>query len=657
MIFYFISSDQQRFIPFQQIVSAFGECYVVKDIDQLNDILSDDKKPVFFAHLLEPQEFATKCIKAIRKACPAARIINVIQDSKGFDLKKHQLSPSFGDAYLSIKSDEDGVKESLISLGVLADDAPPTFEARNLDSEFSNSESLVRFANHAMSKEMDSVFRHLAPQTNKQPTSAPSAVNSGVSMSDNKNDESGLSLVSDFGDLSLSDGPDIPAAPLDEGMDLMLADDGDDLSLSDATAPAEAAADDFNLIGLDDDESSGASLGESLDEPLADSGDLGSLDFSDTPDLPADDNGLDLSDDIPSGGDLDLSSDDALETDGLSFDDLSNGPDDSDDLSEDAKEKLREIDAIMESTSSQIMISPQLNDDDEEMSVSFPSLDEPLVSDDLDLDSLDFSGEAIEEEKPKKKKETKAEKVEKIEKAEKTVKVEKVEAKASKEPAQAESMRPLAAELKEISGAYTVEMERAQATIANLRTDRTDLLTRIQNLEEDKMLHNRQTLTIRAELDEKKIELSIIRKKLNEEITELKDRLKFHDERKMILEEKNKILSQELEKAGQRNKIDLKKVQMRERELEQKLELLKSDAETQIRHRDLKILELKRKIDAMEFDMESISNQEKKSVESRYELEDKLDKAIKTLRSAITVLEDESDRDSAVQALKKNIDV
>jgi hypothetical protein len=45
------------------------------------------------------------------------------------------------------------------------------------------------------------------------------------------------------------------------------------------------------------------------------------------------------------------------------------------------------------------------------------------------------------------------------------------------------------------------------------------------------------------------------------------------------------------------------------------------------------------------------------NVESRFELEDKLDKAIKTLRSAITVLEEESDRESAVMALKKNIDV
>ena len=196
-----------------------------------------------------------------------------------------------------------------------------------------------------------------------------------------------------------------------------------------------------------------------------------------------------------------------------------------------------------------------------------------------------------------------------------------------------------------------------QATISNLRADREELLAKIQKFEEDKVLQSRQTLSLRAELDEKKIELTIIRKKLNEEINELKDRVKLVDEKRLILEEKNRILAQELDKAGQKNKIDVKKVQMRERELEQKLELLKSDAETQIRNRDLKILELKRKIDAMEFDMESISQQEKRSVESRYELEDKLGKAIKTLRSAITVLEDESDRGSALDALKKNIDM
>jgi hypothetical protein len=281
-------------------------------------------------------------------------------------------------------------------------------------------------------------------------------------------------------------------------------------------------------------------------------------------------------------------------------------------------------------------------------------LDTPLVSDDLNLDSLNFSADEPEV---------------KEEKAKKKVKEVK-EAKEPKEPTPIASEREttiiqasapyqgnIGRDLNDIKVAYSAEMERMQATLSNLRTDREELLSKIDKLEEDKLSQNRNVLNLRAELDEKKIELSIIRKKLNDEINELKDRLKVYDEKKLIIEEKNKILMSEMEKVAQKNKIDLKRVQMRERELEQRLELLKADSETQIRHRDLKILELKRKIDSMEFDMESITVQEKRSVESRFELEDKLDKAIKTLRSAISTLEEESDKTSAIEALKKNIDM
>lgn len=212
-------------------------------------------------------------------------------------------------------------------------------------------------------------------------------------------------------------------------------------------------------------------------------------------------------------------------------------------------------------------------------------------------------------------------------------------------------------EFKDISYAYSGEMERIQATLSNLRTDREELLLKIQQLEEDKVLQSRQILSQRAEIDERKIELTIIRKKLHEEINNLKDSLIVHEERRLILEEKNRVLNLELDKSRQKNKIDIKHIQMREKDLEQKLELLKSDAETQIRNRDLKILELKRKIDAMEFDMESISSQEKKSIESRFELEDKLEKAIKTLRNAISTLEEEGNRSDAMKILKKNIDI
>lgn len=319
---------------------------------------------------------------------------------------------------------------------------------------------------------------------------------------------------------------------------------------------------------------------------------------------------------------------------------------DESELSEEVKEKLKEIDAIMDGSSKIDIKAPQ-NDfvlkEDDAQETSGPAemdLEQSLVSDDINVDELDFTIDDSSAPKTMSKE----------------VGAEEARPAPEKAKRKKKETKDEVSDIREISGAYTGELERMQATISNLRTDREELLAKIQHFEDEQILQRRQTLSLRAELDEKKIELSIIRRKLNDEVAELKNSLSIYDEKRLILEEKNRVLQHELETAGQRTKLDIKKVQLRERELEQKLELLKADAETQIRNRDLKILELKRKIDAMEFDMESITTQEKKSVESRFELEDKLDKAIKTLRSAITVLEEEG-RSSGLEALKKNIDV
>lgn len=428
-------------------------------------------------------------------------------------------------------------------------------------------------------------------------------------------------------------------APADDsGFELSL-NEGEELSLSDDLSFSEESSD-FGEISLSGDEEPELSLSEETD----DEDNIPELSLSDSPAPEQDEDfGLSLSDELDSEEALSLD-DNLLGEDFLAEESLPELTDDDlsgalslsdeelsldkseEDLSDDALKKLQEIDAILVEDASRADLN---------LASMMPEgeLDEPIFSGDLNLENLNLSEPSIspvqEIEKPKKKKKEQASVVHK----------------------------DLGKDLQEISGAYSGEMERLQATISNLRSDREELLKKIQQYEEERILYSRQGLSIQAELDEKKIELTIIRKKLNEEIGELKDRLKLQDEKRYLMEEKNKILLQELEKASHKNKLDVKRVQMRERELEQKLELLKADAETQIRNRDLKILELKRKIDAMEFDMESITNQEKRSVESRYELEDKLEKAIKTLRGAISVLEEDSDRNTALEMFKKNIDM
>lgn len=509
-----------------------------------------------------------------------------------------------------------------------------------MKNSLSDLSSLDVMKDHPVSGQIDEVFKSVIKEEKnmEKKTSAASANDPGeLTLGDDELDFS-LDLGSDeeLGSLDLGS-ESVQEAPQDEGLELSL--DGDDsLELGDLGDDSSQDSEDFGSLSLEEDDGGELSLGDETDLSLEeeDSGiTLGEIPAESPDELNLGETSSSDPHEISLGG-VSLGSfkkDLSIELGQLAASKEGPVPETAlergeTDLSADALKKLKEIDAIMEYDASQVISKPDLS------ALKDKNLDEPLVSPDLDLASLNFSAEDEEEENPPVKEDKKKKKKEEV-----------------------TFSRELSQELKEITGAYSGEMERMQATISNLRADRDELLAKIQKLEEDKVIQSRQSLSVRAELDERKIELTIIRKKLNEEINELKDRLKLFDEKRLILEEKNRILMQELDKAAQKNKIDMKKVQMRERELEQKLELLKADAETQIRNRDLKILELKRKIDSMEFDMESISMQEKRSVESRYELEDKLEKAIKTLRTAITVLEDESDRSNALTALKKNIDV
>lgn len=212
-------------------------------------------------------------------------------------------------------------------------------------------------------------------------------------------------------------------------------------------------------------------------------------------------------------------------------------------------------------------------------------------------------------------------------------------------------------EYREVVGHYNAELERLQATLNHLRSDREQLLKKIDNYEEEKIHHQRQLLNLRAELDEKKIETQLMKKRMSDDTQDLRYNLQLEQERRHIAEEKLKAQQAEMAAVQQKIRMEVRKVSGHERELEQQLELLKSDAETQIRNRDLKILELKRRLDAMEFDVENISALEKKSQENKQELEVKLDKAIRTLRAAIGILEVDDPKVAGLEKLKKSLDV
>jgi hypothetical protein len=208
---------------------------------------------------------------------------------------------------------------------------------------------------------------------------------------------------------------------------------------------------------------------------------------------------------------------------------------------------------------------------------------------------------------------------------------------------------------KRVASAYNEdELMRLQATIRQLREERDGLLKDINDLKTEKKLVDQENLGLKAELDEVKIELTIVKKRHLDEIEEMNYRIRLSDEKKAIAEEKSRQMQKEFDRLSQKVRIDFNSVKQREKELESQLELVTMDSESQVRSRDMKILELKRKIDQLEFNMENSAIKESKAREDKVKIEEKLAKIMKTLRGSIQVLEDDLELDEElIEKIKK----
>jgi hypothetical protein len=187
----------------------------------------------------------------------------------------------------------------------------------------------------------------------------------------------------------------------------------------------------------------------------------------------------------------------------------------------------------------------------------------------------------------------------------------------------------------------TEDSIRYQATIRQLREERENILGQVKTLKGDNRELEQDNLSLKASLDEAKIEISILRKRHMVELEDMKYRLTISEEKKALADERARQADLRREKLEQKVRIDFNQVKQREKELESKLEMLSMDVDSQVQSRDQKILELRRKIDALEFNMENTTIKEQKSLDDKRKLEDRLNKIMKTLRNSIKNLEDD----------------
>ena len=130
---------------------------------------------------------------------------------------------------------------------------------------------------------------------------------------------------------------------------------------------------------------------------------------------------------------------------------------------------------------------------------------------------------------------------------------------ASKEMASTEAQN-IIKEQKNALMRHEDELMRLGATIKNLREDREELTRQIEQVRESAHSEKRDHEGLRAQLDESRIELEVLRKRAAKQAEEMRYRLELSEDKSRALEERNKRLELENEKLRGKANIDVSRV-------------------------------------------------------------------------------------------------
>jgi hypothetical protein len=121
---------------------------------------------------------------------------------------------------------------------------------------------------------------------------------------------------------------------------------------------------------------------------------------------------------------------------------------------------------------------------------------------------------------------------------------------------------------------------------------------------------------------------------LQAEIAELRFQLKAKGDKARLLDVQVREAADETERLKERVRMDIRRIRVREKELENRLEIMKKDSEALIAARENKIIELKRKLDLLEFNMDLLQDQHAREKETASKLRERLAKAAQVVRVA-----------------------
>jgi len=164
------------------------------------------------------------------------------------------------------------------------------------------------------------------------------------------------------------------------------------------------------------------------------------------------------------------------------------------------------------------------------------------------------------------------------------------------------------------------------------RVNQLELLLKAEKARSGELQHlvQKQEQQIKNFDRDKQIEFEV----LQQQVEDLNLQLRERTDKARTIEAKLKVTVDEVDKVKERVRVDIRRIRVREKELEGQLEILKKDSTSLLVARDEKILELKRKIDLLEFNMELVQEQYGKERNQTEQLRHKLKEAASVMKRA-----------------------
>lgn len=170
---------------------------------------------------------------------------------------------------------------------------------------------------------------------------------------------------------------------------------------------------------------------------------------------------------------------------------------------------------------------------------------------------------------------------------------------------------------------------------------------RIRELEEGFVVEKARSAELKSlcEIQEQTIDQFNKRKEnefesMRKEVDQVKFDAKIKTDKAKMLESQLHEAIQETEKIKERVRNDIRKIRVREKDLEHRLEILRKDSEALLSARENKIVDLKRKTDLLEFNLDLMQDRFEKEKELVKQLKERLAKAAQVVRVVGGVLDE-----------------